>query len=48
MLKVAGHPLALAEFEPLRGAAANANRGEHVLHISPAHRSRVVVPFVEL
>ena len=48
VLKVAGHPLVLAEFEPLRGAFQSGNKGNHVLHIGGSYDSHVVVPFVEL
>lgn len=48
VLKVAGHPLVLAEFVPLRGTFQAESKGKHILHVGGSHESHVVVPFVEL
>ena len=48
VLKIAGHPMILAEFPELRGAHSGPNKGDHVLHFGPEHGNELVVPFVEL
>ena len=48
VLKIAGHPLILAEFEPLRGAFQTWNKGEHLLHMGGKYDSHIEVPFIEL
>jgi predicted acyl esterase len=48
VLKVAGHPLILAEFEPLRGAFVAENQGRHTVHFGGEHDSHVVIPLVEV
>ena len=47
VLKVSGHPLALAEFPLLRGAIPNANTGKHVIHVGGERASHLVIPVVE-
>ncbi|KAK5107150.1 hypothetical protein LTR62_001675 [Meristemomyces frigidus] len=48
VLKIAGHNMVLAEFEPLRGAFASGNKGRHVIHYGGDKESRVIIPLVEL
>jgi predicted acyl esterase len=48
VLKVAGHHMALAEFEPLRGKFVAGNRGMHFLHVGEQYESCVEIPLVEL
>lgn len=48
VIKVAGHPMALAEFPPLRGALPNANKGRHILHVGGDVASHVILPLVNL
>ncbi|KPI42157.1 uncharacterized protein AB675_5453 [Cyphellophora attinorum] len=48
VLKIAGHHMTLAEFEPLRGGFQTSNKGTHVVHVGPEHPSHVVVPFVSV
>ncbi|KAH8812582.1 Alpha/Beta hydrolase protein [Xylogone sp. PMI_703] len=48
VLKVAGHSMVLAEFEPLRGRFVTGNKGRHTLHMGGRFESRVVIPLVEL
>lgn len=48
VVKVAGHPMALAEFPPLRGAIPNANKGRHLLHVGGDVASYVVIPTVDV
>lgn len=48
VLKVAGHPLVLAEFEPLRGRFAAENKGRHFLHFGDGCESFVEIPLVDL
>lgn len=48
ILKVAGHPLILAEFEPLRGGFVAENRGLHCVHFGAQFDSHVQIPLVNL
>lgn len=48
VLKIAGHHMCLAEFEPLRGGFDTSNKGTHVVHVGPEHPSHIVVPFVSI
>ncbi|KAN0104342.1 alpha/beta-hydrolase [Hyaloscypha variabilis] len=44
VIKVAGHPMTLAEFEPLRGQFLAGNKGKHTLHYGGEFDSRLEVP----
>ena len=46
VLKVAGHPLILAEFEPLRGGFVTENRGLHSVGFGAQYDSHVQIPLV--
>ncbi|KAJ4180450.1 hypothetical protein NW755_011747 [Fusarium falciforme] len=46
MVKVAGHEMRLAEFEPLRGRFHTDNRGKQVVHFGGEFDSHVEIPFV--
>jgi predicted acyl esterase len=46
-LRVAGHHMVLAEFEPLRGEFQNANKGYHTVHVGPEYPSYLVLPLLE-
>lgn len=48
VLKVAGHPLSLAETEPLRGALTGANQGRHCIHFGGKFDSKLEIPLVEV
>ena len=48
VLKLAGHPLTLVEFVPLRGTFEPDNKGKHEVYVGGEFQSHVVVPFVEL
>ena len=48
VVKVAGHPMALAEFPNLRGSIRNANKGRHLLHVGEDVASHVVIPTVDV
>lgn len=48
VLKIAGHPLMLAEFEPLRGQFVAENKGRHEVHLGGKYGSHVVLPIVEM
>ncbi|SCV59682.1 related to cocaine esterase [Fusarium fujikuroi] len=49
ILRVAGHQMTLAEFEPLRGGFKTGNIGRHYLHLdSDNYPSRITVPLVEI
>jgi uncharacterized protein len=48
VLKVAGHPMYLAEFLSMRGQFKVKNTGMHEVHIGGAQASHVVIPFVDL
>ena len=48
MLKIAGHPLSLAEFAGLRGKFQGDNSGRHNVHFGGDTQSHVVVPFVHI
>jgi len=47
VLKIAGHPLVLAEFPPLRGAFKAGNVGRHVVYFGGRHDSHIVIPLVD-
>ncbi|WZH48345.1 Alpha/Beta hydrolase protein [Fusarium acuminatum] len=46
MLRVSGHHMVLAEFEPLRGGFKTDNKGRHNVHVGPEYQSHVILPFV--
>ncbi|CAK7201833.1 hypothetical protein SEUCBS139899_004548 [Sporothrix eucalyptigena] len=48
VLKIAGHQMVLAEFEPLRGEFVANNKGRHVVHMGQDYPSHVVIPFVTI
>lgn len=48
ILKVAGHHMTLAEFEPLRGAFSAENKGHHVVHFGGRYPSHIEIPIVDL
>lgn len=48
VLKVAGHPMFLAEFPSMRGEFKARNIGFHSIHTGAARASHIVVPFVDL
>ncbi|KAL3477027.1 Alpha/Beta hydrolase protein [Aspergillus californicus] len=48
ILKVAGHQMTLAEFEPLRGQFQTNNHGRHQVHMGAKYPSHIVIPLVEL
>ncbi|KAF9889999.1 hypothetical protein FE257_006679 [Aspergillus nanangensis] len=48
VLKIAGHPLVLAEFEPLRGAFVADNKGRHVVHFGGQYDSHVEIPLIDM
>jgi len=48
LFKVSGHPMTLAEFEPLRGAEPSQNHGRHILHFGADTPSALIVPFINL
>ncbi|KAL7911474.1 Alpha/Beta hydrolase protein [Trichoderma velutinum] len=48
VLKVSGHDMRLAEFEPLRGRFTTGNRGRHFVHMGAEYSSYVQVPFVRI
>lgn len=48
VLKVAGHPMYLAEFLSMRGQFKAKNSGYHEVHVGGAQASHVVIPFVDL
>lgn len=48
LFKISGHPMTLAEFEPLRGAELSQNKGRHVLHFGAETPSALIVPFIEI
>ena len=48
VLKIAGHPMYLAEFPSMRGQFKARNTGMHKVHLGGRHASHIVVPFVEL
>lgn len=48
VLKIAGHPMFLAEFPTLRGKFKARNVGKHEVHIGGTHPSCIVVPLVDI
>jgi predicted acyl esterase len=48
VFKIAGHPLVLAEFEPLRGKFVAQNKGRHHVHFGGEFDSHVMIPLVTL
>lgn len=46
VLKIAGHHMALAEFEPLRGKFDTGNKGRHVVHFGSEYVSHLSIPIV--
>lgn len=46
ILKIAGHHMTLAEFEPLRGGFIAANKGRHIVHFGEGYESRIEIPIV--
>ena len=48
VLKIAGHPMVLAEFLHLCGSYEATNRGKHSVHFGGQYESYIDVPFVEL
>ncbi|CAL5874753.1 uncharacterized protein PFLUO_LOCUS9054 [Penicillium psychrofluorescens] len=48
VLKVSGHPMVLAEFEPLRGGFITGNKGRQILHFGGEYESRLEIPFVQV
>ena len=48
VLKIAGHPMYLAEFPTMRGKFKARNIGRHVVHMGGAHASRVIVPIIDV
>lgn len=48
VLKVPGHPLSVAETEPLQGAFTGANRGRHCIHFGGKVDSKLEIPLVEV
>ncbi len=48
VLKIAGHPMYLAEFPTMRGKFKARNTGKHKVHIGGTHASSIVIPLVDL
>ncbi|KAJ5655350.1 hypothetical protein N7507_007300 [Penicillium longicatenatum] len=48
VLKIAGHHMTLAEFEPLRGGFVTGNKGRQVLYFGGEHESSLEIPYVLL
>lgn len=48
VLKIAGHPMYLAEFPTMRGKFKARNVGKHAVHIGGPNPSHIVVPLVDL
>lgn len=48
VLKVAGHQMTLAEFEPTRGLFETGNKGKHILHFGGKSSSYVELPLIPL
>ncbi|KAH0592484.1 hypothetical protein MHUMG1_09755 [Metarhizium humberi] len=46
MLRVAGHHMVLAEFEPLRGGFQTANKGRHNVHVGGQYSSHLILPLL--
>lgn len=47
VLKVAGHPMFLAEFPTMRGQFKARNTGKHNIHVGGDQASQVILPFVQ-
>lgn len=48
VLKIAGHPMYLAEFPTMRGKFKARNSGKHKVHFGGVHRSHLVLPLVQI
>ncbi|KAJ5653048.1 hypothetical protein N7490_000051 [Penicillium lividum] len=48
VLKVSGHHMTLAEFEPLRGGFVTGNKGRQVLHFGGDYESKLEIPCVPI
>lgn len=46
ILKIAGHHMTLAEFEPLRGEFVTGNKGRQVLHFGRDYESKLEIPII--
>ncbi|KIW10703.1 hypothetical protein PV08_11667 [Exophiala spinifera] len=47
-LRIAGHSMVLAEFEPLRGAFQTGNVGKHVVHFGGDYESKLILALVDI
>lgn len=47
-LRIAGHSMVLAEFEPLRGKFLTSNGAKHTVHFGGENNSYLVLPLVEV
>ncbi len=47
ILKIAGHPMYLAECPSIRGKFKARNVGKHTVHMGGTHASHIVVPFID-
>ena len=48
VLKISGHHMILAEFEPLRGTFTSGNRGRHLIHFGGETGSSLDIPLVDI
>ncbi|KAJ4246877.1 hypothetical protein NW762_013429 [Fusarium torreyae] len=48
ILRVAGHQMTLAEFEPLRGKFETSNVGRHHVHFGGEYNSHITIPVVQV
>lgn len=48
VLKVSGHHMTLAEFEPLRGESTTGNKGKQFLHVGGKYGSHIQIPTIPL
>jgi predicted acyl esterase len=48
VLKISGHPMALAEFPNLQGAVPNGNKGKHHVHYGGGVASHLIIPVVNV
>jgi uncharacterized protein len=48
VLKISGHHMMLAEFEPLRGKFSSLNKGQHVVHTGAEYQSMIQIPMVDM
>ena len=46
VLKISGHQMTLAEFEPLRGTFQTGNKGKHIVHFGADCASHIQIPIV--